>query len=100
MGQRVMGHGSNGSTNVNGSRGPRVTKCDQLSALIVSHELGVSRRTEGRPDGRMAYPKTYCLLRKFFHWGDKIILSLYNLLRYGKFALMLHIRINGCVHVI
>jgi len=31
MGQRVMGHGSNGSTNLNGSRGSRVSTRDLLT---------------------------------------------------------------------
>jgi len=34
MGQRVTGHGSSGSTNLSGSRGSRVKKCDPLSSLI------------------------------------------------------------------
>jgi len=34
MGQRVTGHGSSGSTNLSGSRGSRVKKCDPLSSLV------------------------------------------------------------------
>ena len=39
MGQRVTGHGSSGSTNLSGSRGSRVKKCDPLSSLDVSTVL-------------------------------------------------------------
>ena len=34
MGQRVTGHGSSGSTNLSGSRGSRVKKCDPLPSLV------------------------------------------------------------------
>jgi len=42
MGQRVTGHGSSGSTNLSGSRGSRVKKCDQLSSLLETVTSPVS----------------------------------------------------------